>query len=214
MLGQVHDAAPLTSVKRMEQPAVVPGVTIVRLRHAPPAATVALFCASFPRHPISRLDRATATAFLGSYARIDALYVALREDGLDVGFLVGGDTAALDRTRSAFIRRHALAIAAASARSTSLTRLLVPRLRPKKSFAAAPCPARQLRFIAVDPRARGTGVGMQLVSAFEATLDGAEGYHTWTMAGALGAEGFFTSLGFTRDMALGDHLRLHKMLAR
>lgn len=196
----------------MEQPSTSSGATVVRIRTAPSSDVVELFPESFPRHPVSRLDRDSSAAFLASYAQHATLLVA--SDGAlgDVGFLIGGLTATLDRTRLRFILRHALRIAAASAQSHTLRQLVLPRLKPAKSFDAARYALHQLRFIAVAPHAQGHGIGAQLVEAFESTLDGEPGYHTWTMAGERGAEAFFRRVGFTADMVFGDHLRMYKAL--
>lgn len=197
----------------MEKARSTENPTVVRLRATPSQATLALFAASFPRHPISRMDTELGIAFLRAFANDTAFFVACDAQSEDVGFLIGGTTAALDRTRASFIREHAWRIVAASTTDRSLRRLLLPRLRPQRSFNNARYARSQLRFIAVAPHLRGSGVGTQLVEAFEETLAGDDGYHTWTMAGPNGAEGFFRRMGFERDMTVGDHLRLCKPLA-
>jgi len=196
----------------MEQPGTSSGATVVRVRTAPSSDVVELFRESFPRHPVSRLDPASSAAFLASYAQHATLLVASDDTLGDIGFLVGGLMATLDRTRLRFIRRHALRIAAASAQSHSLRQLVLPRLKPAKSFDAALYALHQLRFIAVAPHAQRQGIGAQLVEAFESTLDGEPGYHTWTMAGERGAEAFFHRVGFTSDIIFGEHLRMYKAL--
>ncbi len=196
----------------MVQPNSDDGITMSRLRVAPRAAVAGMFAQSFPYHPISRLQPSLARAFLGVFARSAALFVACNDANEDVGFLIGGPTAALDRTRAEFIRAHAWRIAAASAGDASLRRLLMLRLKPAKSFGSAPYAGHQLRFIAVAPDARGLGIGSRLVAAFEETLAGVPGYHTWTMSGAHGAAGFFSQLGFQHDMTVGTHLRMLRRL--
>lgn len=204
-------AAP-TSVDVIEEPRRRDGPLVVRLRTSPSMAVLTLFTQSFPRHPISRLPTEFGASFLEDYARDSVFLVACDETGEDVGFLIGGSTQALDQTRLRFIRRHALRIAAASANDRSLRKLLLPRLRPARTVRGARFAGMQLRFVAVAPRVRGSGAGAALVNAFEETLRGEDGYHTWTMAGANGAEGFFVRMGFERDSAVGEHLRLCKPL--
>ncbi len=198
----------------MEQEPGGDTVTVVRLTAAPSESIIELFRSSFPRHPVSQVDVVLARAFLGAYARSSTVLVARERQSLkDVGFLIGGRTVTLDRTRVEFIRKHALRIASNSTRSRSLFRLLLMRLRPMRSFVAAPYFEYQLRFIAVDPNARGQGIGALLVKAFEEALRPTPaGYHTWTMLGERGAEGFFTSLDFVRDVVSADHVRLCKTL--
>lgn len=198
----------------MEQQRRSDAIRVARLTAAPSESVIELFRRSFPRHPVSQVDSVLASAFLGAYALRSILLVAQERESLrDVGFLIGGDTLTLDRTRVEFIRKHALRIASNSTRSRSLFRLLLMRLRPARSFATAPYFEYQLRFIAVDPQARGLGIGALLVKAFEDELrPSLDGYHTWTMLGERGAEGFFTSLGFVRDVISGDHVRLRKSL--
>lgn len=201
------------SASAMEQPITAGGIMLAREDALPSAPVVDLFRKSFPRHPVSRLDDAVAGAFLQTFAQTDALFVAHDPaTNRDVGFLVGGATATLDRLRVAFIRAHAMRIAAASAKNNSLMRMLLPRLRPAKSFRAARYAETQLRFIAVAPEARGLGVGRQLVEKFEASLDHQPGYHTWTMMGSRGAARFYEALGFERDITFGEHVRLCKTL--
>lgn len=198
----------------MEVPRQSEGQTIVRLRTIPSLATLQLFTASFPRHPISRLNAELGAAFLQAFARDSTFLVACDANGNDVGFLIGGSTRALDEARVDFIKQHAWRIAAASANDHSLRRLVLPRLRPPRALSNPRFPDAQLRFIAVSPQVRGSGVGAQLVAEFESTLKAVDGYHTWTMAGPNGAEGFFCRLGFERDLALGEQLRLCKTLTR
>ena len=190
--------------------------TVARLTAAPSESTIELFRQSFPRHPISRVDRSLACSFIGAFAASSTVLVAQETASAnDVGFLIGGPTSTLDRTRVDFIREHALQIASNSTRSRSLFRLLLMRLRPAKSFSSSPYFAYQLRFIAVDAGSRGLRVGTLLVQAFEELLGSqVDGYHTWTMLGEHGAEGFFTSLGFVRDVVAGDHVRLYKSLRK
>ncbi len=188
------------------------GLTVIRSRAPASAAIVGMFAQSFPHHPISRLQPSLAGAFLSAFARSATLFVARDDANAEVGFLIGGDTATLDRTRAQFIRAHAWHIAAASTRDASLRRLLMPRLKPAKSFGSAPYAGHQLRFIAVASDARGLGVGSRLGSAFEETLPDVPGYHTWTMCGARGAEGFFSRLGFEPDITIGTHLRMWRRL--
>jgi GNAT superfamily N-acetyltransferase len=197
----------------MEQPRTTGGVLVARDDASPSTAVVSLFRESFPRHPISRVDDAVARGFLQSFATARALFVAHDSaTARDVGFLIGGSTAMLDGLRVEFIRQHAMQIAAASAKNSSLVRMLLQRLRPARSFRAARYSEMQLRFIAVAPEARGLGVGRQLVDAFEQSLEGVAGYHTWTMVGSRGAGRFYDALGFERDITFGEHVRLCKKL--
>ncbi|HUY40074.1 MAG TPA: GNAT family N-acetyltransferase [Candidatus Dormibacteraeota bacterium] len=195
----------------MVQPSSSNGIVVVRLRGAPSRAIVEMFAQSFPRHPVARLELAIERAFFDAFARNAALFVA--SDGADdVGFLIGGSTPELDATRVHFIRAHAWRIAASSARDASLLRLLLPRVKPAKRFGAAPYAGHQLRFVAVAPNARDRGVGSRLVAAFEESLAGTPGYHAWTLAGPHGASGFFSKLGFQRDVTVGAHLRMWRRL--
>jgi GNAT superfamily N-acetyltransferase len=68
----------------------------------------------------------------------------------------------------------------------------------------------QIRFIVVDPRAQGMGVGTMLLEEFEGTLPAGSAYHAWTLEGPHGAEGFYLANGFRRDVALNGHLRMWK----
>ncbi|MGH7738447.1 MAG: GNAT family N-acetyltransferase [Candidatus Tyrphobacter sp.] len=188
-------------------------VRVVSSRACRNDGIVEMFRASFPRHPLAVLDPGLANAFLDAFAARNTLWVASNGNAPRApGFLIGGETAALDAVRRAFIHEHAPRIALASVRNRALRRLVIPRLLPAKSYGAARFRAYQLRFIAVDASERGTGIGSALVCAFEKGLADADGYHAWTMAGPTGAEGFFARLGFVRDFAVGAHLRMIKRL--
>lgn len=175
---------------------------------------VALFKQAFPCHPASLLHEPLTAAFLDTFARSGTFLVARdARTGCELGFLIGGEAAVLDRTRERFIRSHRWRILRSFLRKRLSPRILLARIGRRGPAADGPVPAPyQLRFIAVESFARGCGVGSHLVQAFEARLPEGAAYHAWTQPGPDGAEGFYLGHGFQRDVTLNGHLRLYKRL--
>lgn len=184
-------------------------VVISAIRSRPGDAVVDLFRRAFVKHPVSRLDRSLARAFLDAFAAEATFLTACDPAGRELGFIVGGRAVELDRIRARFIRRHALPIAVAAARNGLLGKLLLARARGSSAPLKAAAPEYQVRFIAFEPDMRGNGIGTQLLAAFEETLPSFAGYHLWTLAGE-GAEGFYAALGLERDVELKGHVRFCK----
>jgi GNAT superfamily N-acetyltransferase len=188
-----------------------PPVTISFLRGVPGTNLVSLFKQAFPQHPASLLSRELTSAFLSAFAQRGTFLVALDPvSGAEIGFAVGGDAAVLDRTRGHFIRSHGWRLARSFLRRRLSPRILWARVRVRKPVRRAAHAPYQLRFIAVDPQARGMGAGTMLLAAFEKTLPIGTTYHAWTLEGPHGAEGFYLANGFRRDVALNGHLRMWK----
>jgi GNAT superfamily N-acetyltransferase len=185
------------------------GVSIVRVRTAPSEAVVRLFKQAFPRHPASDLQDALAAEFLAGFARTATLLVARDASrDLDVGFLIGGHASILDRARKRFIFSNAPRLIVLSLRNGALMRAIMARMSDPKPQTPLKQLPYQLRYIAVSPQLRGSGVGTLLLDAFEQTLPEGAGYHAWTLSGTHGAEGFFRAHGFVREFALDGHLRM------
>ena len=189
-------------------------VAVTHISSAPSESIIVLFKQAFPRHPASLLHPPLTAAFLETFARNGTFLVARdARTGRDLGFLIGGEAAVLDRTRERFIRSHRWRILRSFLKKRLSPRIVLARIGSRRRAAAAPMPAPyQLRFIAVQDFARGRGVGSLLVQAFEAQLPESATYHAWTLAGPEGAEPFYLARGFRRDLTLNGHLRLYKRL--
>jgi GNAT superfamily N-acetyltransferase len=200
----------------MRDPVAQPLVEVSRVYARPDADVVDLFCRAFPAHPAARLGLRVAGALLSAFSENAAMFVARDRGGVLLGFLVGGETAALDGARVQFVRRHALRIAAAYLRAGGVRRLAADVAERFRAPAARPVRERndfQLRLIAVSPAARRAGVGTLLLEAFEAMLPPQSSYHAWTLAGSTGAEAFYQSLGFDKDVSLGAHVRYSRAIS-
>lgn len=188
-------------------------VVVSHVRGTRGAGVVSLFKQAFPRHPASLLGDALTSAFLHAFARSGTFLVAHdpRTDE-ELGFAIGGDAAVLDRMRGRFIRRHGWRIAGSLLRGRLSARLLAARIRVRRPLNGAHNAPYQLRFIAVDPSAKGRGIGTLLLDAFERTLPPGAAYHAWTLEGPHGAEGFYIARGFCRDVTMDGSVRLWKRL--
>jgi GNAT superfamily N-acetyltransferase len=186
-------------------------VVISFLRGMPGPALVSLFKQSFPRHPASSLNDELAGAFLSAFA-LRGIFLVARDSvtGEELGFAVGGEAGVLDRTRRRFIRDHALHIASSVLFGRLSPRALVARMRGRPKIHHVLHAPYQMRFIAVNPYARGAGAGTLLLNAFERALPSRAAYHAWTLEGPNGAEGFYLANGFRRDIAFNGHLRMWK----
>lgn len=183
------------------------------LRGAPATRLVSLFKQAFPQHPASLLNDSLTGAFLSAFAQRGTFLVAYDPvTQAEIGFAIAGDAAVLDRTRGEFIRKHGWHLAGSLLRRRLSPRVLFARIRIRKPVRKAVHSPYQLRFIAIDPRARGMGVGTMLLEALEKTLPLGTTYHAWTLEGPGGAEGFYLANGFHRGPNINGHLRMWKRL--
>jgi GNAT superfamily N-acetyltransferase len=187
---------------------------VVSLLHGVPGPQlIAIFKQAFRAHPAALLSDELTLAFLSAFAQRATFLVARNPViGAELGFAIGGDAAVLDRIRVHFIRRHGWRLAGSILGRRLSARVLLARVRvrtPIRGIVHAPY---QLRFIAVEPQARGMGLGAMLLAAFEATLPPGSTYHAWTLEGSHGAEKFYLGNGFTRAMNVKGHLRMWKRL--
>jgi GNAT superfamily N-acetyltransferase len=188
------------------------GIVVTRAPAYTSDALIDLFKAAFPRHPVSRLEPSLAAAFLRGYAEEATFLVARKaSEPEELGFLVGGPTALLDRIRVRFIRRYLWRIATSSTHNPPLRRLLLARMRIEKP-RPRPHALYQLRFIAVAPQMRGNGVGALLIDSFEESLPKGVGYHAWTLGGEHGGEAFYNACGFVRDVTVDGHVRMYRQI--
>ncbi len=186
---------------------------IAFLKGVPSQRLVALFKQAFPLHPAALLSDELTRAFLSAFAQRASFVIALNASTREeIGFAVGGDAAVLDRTRARFIRMHGWRLAGSLLARRLSPRILLSRVRVRKPIRGIAHAPYQLRFIAVDSRARGRGTGTMLLAAFERTLPLGSTYHAWTLEGPSGAERFYLANGFTRGTNLSGHLRMWKQL--
>lgn len=188
-------------------------VAVSVLHGVPAPRLVAIFKQAFKTHPASLLHDELTRAFLRGFAQ-DATFLVARHpaSGVEVGFAIGGHAAVLDRTRARFIRRYGWRLAGYFLARRLSARTVFARIGVVKPIRAAPYAPYQLRFIVVDPQARGTGVGAALLAAFERTIPAGSAYHAWTLEGTAGAEHFYLANGFTPGPNVNGHIRMWKRL--
>jgi GNAT superfamily N-acetyltransferase len=187
-------------------------VVVSLLNGVPGPKLIAIFKQAFPSHPAALVSDELTLAFLSAFAQRATVLVARNPViGVELGFAIGGDAAVLDRIRVQFIRRHGWRLAGSILGRRLSARVLLARVRVRRPIPGIVHAPYQLRFIAVDPQARGTGLGAMLLAAFEATLPAGSTYHAWTLE-AHGAEKFYLRNGFKRATNLKGHLRMWKHL--
>lgn len=188
-------------------------VDISSARGRPGPTLARLFKQAFPGHPAALLNDDLTEAFLFAFTQRGTFLVARDTvTHAEVGFAIGGDAAVLDRARAHFIRKHGWRLAGSFLRRRLSPRLLFARIRVRKPFTGVAHAPYQLRFIAVEPQARGVGAGTMLLAAFERTLPPASTYHAWILEGRHATERFYLANGFTRGTNLNGHVRMWKQL--
>lgn len=167
-----------------------------------------LFASTFPNHQVARLPMPLQEAFIRAHIARQLATVAIDPDGNVLGFAIAGSRAALDRVRREFIVRNALQLA---------RHALSPRggfLRRRACRAEAPPPPSpapgELRFLAVAPRERGSGIGAALLRSVEDDLALSRPYSIWTLAAREPAMRFYRKHGFIVDYAIDGHVRMIK----
>ncbi len=188
-------------------------IVVSPLRGVPPSKLISIFKQAFKGHPASLLHDELTLAFLRAFAESATFLVARNAaTGAELGFAVGGDAEVLDRTRSRFIRTYGWRLAGHFLARRLSVRTLFARIGVRRQLRAVPNAPYQLRFVVVDPQARGSGIGTTLIAAFERTLPAGSAYHAWTLEGARGAEKFYLANGFTPGPNVNGHIRMWKRL--
>lgn len=188
-------------------------IVVSLLQGVPGPGLIAIFKQAFQAHPAALLNDELTLAFLSAFAQRATFLVARSPvTAAELGFAIGGEASVLDRIRVQFIRKHGWRLAGSILGRRLSARVLLARVRVRKPVRWTDHAPYQLRFIAVEPQARGMGLGAMLLAAFESTLPAGSTYHAWTLDGPHGAEKFYLGNGFTRGANLKGHVRMWKSL--
>ena len=199
-----------------------PRVLLTRMEPAHVRAAAALHADALPHGFFPRLGRRFLEGYLATYVDDPAgIAIAAIEDAALVGFVVGSTAPATRRSHvlrqhgvrlgwrgaTALVRKPRLAVHFLRTRGAAyLTRVAQTVVKRRGGDeAAASGGLAVLAHVAVDPTARGTGVGAALVREFERQVaDAGVARIVLVTLSAGGAGDFYRRLGWREDGVSGD----------